>query len=504
MRGAGATLFAQAATYSVQLGALSVLARLLVPSDFGLMALVTTFSIFLASIVQIGIPEAILQREDIDTRVASNIFWTALGLAAGLTVAFAATGLPLAKLYGDPRISRVVEISSVSIFFTGASVVHVALLDRAMHYSANAANTFASRLISVVVAVLLARGGAGYWALVGGVIAQPLAYAIGAWSLCWWIPMFPRRANGTKSLLSFALNVNAMGNITYWTRNMDNLLVGWRFGSSTLGFYKKAYDLFMLPTNQMLSLFPVAVSTLSRLTRDPARYRQYLLGGLSALALLGMGAAGALTLVGGDVVRLILGPAWGTSGLIFRFFAPGIGVLLIYRATTMIHLSIGTPGRLLRWTILEFAVTGLLFLIGLHWGAVGVAAAWTVSPCILLIPAFRYAGKPIQLHISMVLEAIWRPVLASAVAGIASAVSLKAASLPLTNGVHDALVRVLTQSLLFLVLYTGTIIALYGGCKPLYSLTNLFREMLPFGRNLGSQPADLDGLEAGVQTPTIT
>ena len=99
--------------------------------------------------------------------------------------------------------------------------------------------------------VVLAWAGWGYWALVAGTIARPLSQSVGAWFLCRWVPGLPRRADGTSSVVRFALNVYGRFSLNYSTRNMDNLLVGWRFGPTSLGFYKKAYDLFVLAANQL-------------------------------------------------------------------------------------------------------------------------------------------------------------------------------------------------------------------------------------------------------------
>ena len=492
IRGAGVTLLAQASTYVVQLAGTLILARTLLPSDFGLLTVVTTFSIFLASIGQIGFPEAILQREDMNHRLASNLFWMNLGIASALTLVFAATGPLLARAYGDARLALITVATSLSIFFTGASVVHLALLNRTMRFAAVSANNIISRFVSLLLSVGMARMGFGYWALVAGVVMQPLAATIAAWVQCRWIPSLPRSAEGTATLFRFALNVNGRWNLSYCTRNLDNLLVGWRFGSGPLGFYKKAYDLFALPANQFLSAFPVAVSTLSRLTRDPAQYRRYLLATVSAVSLLGMGTSGVLTLVGRDIVRLILGPAWEFSGWIFTFFGPGIGVMLIYSITGMIHLSIGTTGRWLRWTVIELAVTALLFVLALPFGPMGVAAAWTASFWILIFPGFRYAGKPIQLEVSPVVRITLNFTVAALLAGATSALIVhqipSLSTLPRWIG---ALIRITLTSSVFVPLYVGAVILVHRGCAPLRQFAGILREMIS-SRQLPSQSSAIE------------
>src|SRR5207245_2085428 len=104
-----------------------------------------------------------------------------------------------------------------------------------------------ARIASVTTSILLARAGWAYWALAAGTIALPLATAVGAWTLCRWVPGLPRRHPGTGPTVRFAVNTYGQFMTNYFTRNLDNLLVGWRFGSQPLGFYKKAYDLFALP-----------------------------------------------------------------------------------------------------------------------------------------------------------------------------------------------------------------------------------------------------------------
>jgi len=491
VRGAGVTVASQSLGFAIQMIATVVLARLLTPGDFGLVTMVTTFSLLLLNCGLNGFTEAILQREEIDHSLASNLFWINVGLGLLLMIGFASAGPLLARFYGEPQVAAVAVAMSVTIFFTCLSVQHLALLKRAMRFSAVSANDILARTVSVAVSIFLASAGWGYWALVAGAVALPLATSTGAWALCRWVPGLPRRGVSTGPMVWFAMNTYGRFTANYLTRNLDNLLVGWRFGSQPLGFYKKAYDLFVLPTNQLSApLTTVAVATLSRLTGDPIQYRRYYLSALSLMAFVGMGLGADLTLVGKDLVLLLLGPQWEESGRIFTFFGPGIGIMLLYYTHGWIHLSIGRADRWFRWGIVEFTVTGMLFLLGLPWGPVGIAVAWAASFWILTIPALWYAGKPARLGIVSVIAAVWKYLLASALAGCASAlIILGIPSLALASGSMGAIGRIVVFSALFGALYLGAVILLHRGCDPIRDVVALLREMVPWGRLSRPSPA---------------
>lgn len=490
VRGASLTVLSQGVVFAIQTVATFVLARLLTPADFGVVTMVTTFSLLLMSFGQNGYTEAVLQRDDIDHSLASNLFWINLGVGVVLTIGFAATGSVLARFYGDPRVAHVAVAMSSTIFINSTSILHLALLKRALRFSVTSANDILSNAVPVVVSIGLAWAGWGYWALVVGAVARLVVQSIGAWYLCRWIPGLPHRVPGTASVVRFATHVYGRFTLNYFARNMDNLLIGWRFGSGSLGFYKKAYDLFLLPANQLLSpISHVVLSTLSRLNRESDQYRRYFLNGLSILAFVGMGAGAGLTLVGKDLIRLLLGPGWDTAGRIFTFFGPGIGIMLIYSTTGWIHLSSGRANRWFRWVMVEFAVTGFLFFLGLRWGSGGIAAAWTASFWILTIPGFWYAGRPIHFGIAPVVAAVWKYILASLLAGCASAAIIREFSpLIAASGALGALARIATISVLFSGLYIGAVILLHGGCEPLHQVARLLPDAVPWGRSPNACP----------------
>jgi O-antigen/teichoic acid export membrane protein len=488
VRGAGATVVSRGVSLAIQMAATVILARLLIPADFGVVAMVVSFSSLLMSFP--GFTEAVLQWEIIDRHLVSNLFWVCLGVGVLLTGGFAAAGSLLAWFYGDPRVAQIAVVVSLQIFVSSTSILHLGLLQRAMRFPQVSANQVVARAVAVTVSISLALAGWGYWALVLGLIANPVSKAIGAWYLCRWVPSLPRRKPGTGAMLKFVLNVYGRYNIDYLAHNMDNVLVGWRFGAQPLGLYKKAYDLFALPSSLVMQpLQAVAVSALSRLKHDSARYRRYLLRALAVTALLGMGLGADLTLVGHDLISLLLGRGWEESGRIFTLLGPGVGLMFLYGAHSWIHLSIGSANRFFRWGVVEFFVTCLLFAIGLRWGPEGIAVAWTASYGLLTIPAFWYAGRPIRLGITPIIAAIWKYVLASVLAGCATALALQILPLHVVgSGLVGLSIRVVGISGLFLTLYLGGVALLHGGWDPLMQFAMLVREMVVPRRRAESAP----------------
>lgn len=484
VRGGTATISASALSLIVQVVSTVTVARLLTPADFGVVAMVTTFVLLLMSVGASGCTEAIIQRDKMDHFLASNLFWINLAVGIILTLGFAASGSLLARFYKNQLVAHIAVALSPGILIASLNVVQVALLKRAMRFTAVSANELIGRAASMVVTILLALMGWGYWALVAALLVQALSIFIGAWWLCRWIPGWPRRGVGTRAMLKFAAQVYGTFNATYFTKNFDNFLVGWRFNAVALGYYKKAYDLFALSASQLtIPLNHVALSAFSRVQNDPARMRRHLGSLLEMVAFVGMGVGAVLTLIGTDLVRVVLGPKWVESGLIFVLFGPGIGVMLLNSTIGWIHVSIGKPERWFRWAVVESVATCSLFFLALPWGPAGIAVAWSVSYWVLLIPAFWYAGRPIHFGVSQLVAVVWKYALASLLAAWISTIATR----PLVfsgnrASVLYALEESIVVSVLFLALYLGALILLYQGFSPFRQLRSFLLELAPVSR----------------------
>ena len=485
VRGAGISVIGSAGNFVVQIGSVMIVARLLTPADFGIVTMVTTFFLLFRSFGLNGFTELVIQCEDLNARLASNFFWINLGIGVLLTLVFASLGPALAAFYHSPAVKWVTVGMSVSIGIGCLAYVHLGLLQRAMHFKSVAIINFVGQLVQVVVNILLAISGWHYWALVWGSVAQTVVITAATMMVCRWTPRFPSRYTGTGRGFRYAMNVYWHFALGYMTRNADNLLVGWRFGAQTLGFYKKAYDLFVLPQTQLLSpVGNVAVSALSRIGRDREQFQRYFLRVISVLALLGMGIGADFALVGGDIIRFLLGPGWEEAGRIFALFGPGIGVMFLYNTHGWIHLSIGHPERWLRWGVVEFVVTLSLFLVGLRWGPSGIALAWTSSYFLLLFPGLWYAGKPIDLELGLMFSVIWRFFIASATAGLGTILITRAFPNLSTSGILGAFERMAGTSLVFSCLYIVGIGVLYRGFAPLSETFSMCRDLLPESSSL--------------------
>jgi len=476
------------------IGSVVILARLLTPADFGIVTMVTTFSLLFRSFGMNGFMELIMQREELTHALASNLFWVELGIGTILTLVFAGSGHLLALFFHNPAVAPVASGMSLTIGIGCLGWIHMGLLQRAMHFRTTAIINFVGQLLLVIVSIVLGIAGWHYWALVWGSVTQSVVVAAGAWWMCRWVPSRPSRAAGTGSGLKFAMSVYSHFAFSYSTRNTDNLLVGWRFGARSLGFYKKAYDLFVLPETQLLApMSAVVVSTLSRVSGNREQFQRYFLRAIAVLALVGMGIGADFALVGKDLIRFLLGPGWEEAGRIFALFGPGIGVMLLYNTHGWVHLSIGRPERWFRWGLMEFVCTASLFLLALHWGPSGIALAWTISYFLLMFPGFWYAGQPIGMGVRPVFAVIWKFFAASVGAGVGTALIIKAMPLFATaSGALGAFLRMASVSLLFFGLYFAGVITLHRGVKPLSDTAGLLRDLLPesmFRRTLQA-PAD--------------
>ena len=314
VRGGVTTLGVQLGRTSVQMLGVVVLARVLTPQDYGLVAMATVVVGLAQMFKDAGLATATVQTDAISESQISTLFW--LNMAVSLTLALctmAAAPLVVA-FYHEPELGPVTIALSLSFLAGGVSIQHEALLRRHMRFAALGAAQFASQVVTVTVSIIGALSGLGYWSLVVGTLSGSLALTIGVLWFCPWVPGRPRRGTGARRMVKFGGNIMGFSLANYFSRNTDYLLIGRLIGADALGLYTKAYQLFMLPIGQIRTpLNDVALPALSALKGESSRYASYYRRLLELLALLTVPLASYCVIEGQFVVDLLLGQQWRAS-----------------------------------------------------------------------------------------------------------------------------------------------------------------------------------------------
>jgi O-antigen/teichoic acid export membrane protein len=460
----------QSAQFALNLASTAVLARLLVPGDFGLIAMATAVSNLLALILDLGLGSATVQRSDLTHSQASALFWinTALGLV--FAAILAALAPLVAQFYGHPQLVPVTMALASGFIFVGLSVQPNALLRRQMRFSSLAGIDLVSLTLGIAAAIASAAWGAGYWSLVYFQLVQSATAAAGSWLACGWRPDPPTSAVRVRPMLSFGVGLTGFNVLAYLSRTLDNVIIGRSAGSAALGLYLKSYSMLLLPVDRLRGpVSAVVVPALSLLQTDRPRFRTYFLKALTCVAAIGMPVVVFLFVFAQEAVMIVLGPQWQESVVLFQLLAPAAFVETFNTVGSWACTPFGKSGRLVRWQIFATSVMALSFLIGVRWGAVGVAAACSVSTVALRLPGLPYLLKDSPISSMDVLRALALPACASMATGAVVLWLRSSLLLPF----HGALLMLIAAPL-FGALYLTCWFVLPGGRRGLHELLGMF------------------------------
>jgi O-antigen/teichoic acid export membrane protein len=215
-------------------------------------------------------------------------------------------------------------------------------------------------------------------------------------------------------MLRFGGNLTGFNVVNYFSRNLDNILIGRVWGAMELGLYAKAYQLLLLPINQINQpMTSVAMPALSRLQNQPLKYGRYYYKALWLLTSIGMPIVSFFFVAADKLIVIVLGESWTEAVAIFRILAPAAFVGTFNVATGWVFQSLGHTDRQLRWGVLSSLVRAIAFIIAIPWGAIGMASAYSLSAILLLIPRFMYCYRGTHLRLKTLAGNLLHPALAS-------------------------------------------------------------------------------------------
>ena len=389
------TLASQAFKFLIGTGSAIVLARLLTPSDYGVVGMVAILLNFAVMFQYMGLSTATVQWPTLNHKQVSTLFWINAGLSTVITLAMAILSPVIAWFFHEPRVIAVTFGYALTIFITGLWIQHEALLNRQMRFGVLAVIDIASLLGGLTIAVAAAWQGAGYWALVYNQLASTTIRGICIWWACRWRPGLPAFGTGVRSILTFGGHFTGANLMNFFARNFDNILIGRFWGPAELGLYTRAYQLLLMPLSQVLEpIATVAMPSLARLAEFPDRYRKAYLGIIEKIAMVTMPGVVFMSVTSDWLVLLLLGPQWIASGRIFMFLGISAAVQPITRTCYWLFATQNRTLEMIRWGMIATAIAVLSICAGLPWGAVGVAASYAIADfCIYTPLLFWFIGR---------------------------------------------------------------------------------------------------------------
>lgn len=411
--------------YAVTLATLVVLARLLEPRDYGVLAGAVLVANLASLICDLGVGPALVQREEIQPGHVASAFYASFAFGLILTVVASLAAPSIAVFFSTPELRSVVPVLSILFALNGTSTVARAFAQRALLFRKLAMiRTITEGILYGIVAIAAALAGADYWSLV---IAQLVATSA---SVLWLIKLssvplrHPPRWRHLRELLNYGGGLSLARLINFLGREGDTIVVARTFDTASIGLYTRAFRLMVLPATLIGAamdevLFPV----LSRARASKDAVATGIERAIVGLAIVAVPTSLILAILAPEIVAVLLGPGWEGAAGPFRVLALGLYFRIAYKMGGAVTLAEGAVyGNAARQGVYAlFTVAGSI--VGARYGLDAVALAVVVALAIHFYLMWslgaRSLGVPFRRLMGVHLEAL--PAVAFVTATVAAA-----------------------------------------------------------------------------------
>jgi PST family polysaccharide transporter len=400
----------QASRIGMQLIGLVVLARLLPPGEFGLMAMATVVINFAYLLRDMGTAAAVVQKESLTENTINTVFWLNVGLGLSLGIGLLAVAPLIAEGFHSPRLIPVLWVLALVFPVTSAAAVHQALLERESRFRLLARIEILSSFAGLIVALSLAYAGFGVFSLAYQALAAAIFSSSQLWIASRWTPKMQWSNAEFKSLWRFSGHLTGFSFINFFARNADSMIIGRVLGAASLGIYSQAYKVMMFPLQSMTAvasraLFPV----MSRQQNDVEQMAKLYFRSLRLIAAITAPLMAGLWVLREPFVEVALGKQWAEVAIILAWLAP-VGFIQSLTSTTgAVFMAIGRTDLLMRLGLIGCVLQVGAFFIGIRWGIEGVAACYLVANILNALPCYALTLKQLNCNFSDLLNAIWKP-----------------------------------------------------------------------------------------------
>jgi O-antigen/teichoic acid export membrane protein len=380
-----------AAKYGLQLAVLPVLARILDPTAFGLVALAVPFFLVTMMVSDLGLGNALVRAREPSPELESTVFWLSLSVSSSLAAIVALLAWPASYILSEPRLPPILLAFSLILPIGGALAVFNARIQRECRFDVFATGDVLASSLSSAAAIGAAVLGLGVWSLV---VQQFVIWSVkGVWLVRhsnFW-PQFYCAPKLAWPHLQFGLNAAGSNMVDLATKSVPPLIVGGLLGVVALGHYSMAYQIIRVP--EIVISGPLYLSTFSIVARsgdNPGAVKSLVFKGLRGIVIVLAPLFCGIALVSDSVVQILFGPKWEETGSILVLLAPAGFFLCLYSFVNAVLMGLGHSNQKLRLIILAGCSIGIATLVGSHFGTFGVALGFSlgtgaVAPLYLLV-----------------------------------------------------------------------------------------------------------------------
>jgi PST family polysaccharide transporter len=385
----GSVAWTAAAKWAAQILSWSsslVIARLLSPSDFGLLAMTTLLLGLISVLSDLGISSAVINFPTLTLRQLRQLNTVSIGLAAVTFLIACASSTQIAVFFRQPELTSVVPAMGIGLVFSGMKAVPNALLQRALRFRVVSLIDVMQAATQAGITLFLVWLGLGYWALVlGGLTGAALSALL---TVIWEHPglELPHYSE-LKDILSFGSKVFVSTLCWYGYSNADFAVAGRVLGKTALGAYSLAWTLAMMPSEKLTSLIMrVTPGFFARHHRDLGTLRRYVLGLTKWISIIVFPVAFGLALISRDLVLLVLGPKWVAAVEPLMWLCLYVPFVALMTMFPQVLIAVGKPSIAMWNSILKLILMPPAFYVGSRWGPQGIAVAWLAVYPFLAVP----------------------------------------------------------------------------------------------------------------------
>lgn len=377
------------------------LARLLSPQEYGLIAMITVFTGFGAVLMDFGFGNALIYKDKPSHLDWSSVLWINFAMGLSLTAILFLFSPNLAEFYGEAQLESLSQVLSCFFVLSSLSLVPKAKLRRNLDFRSIALSNVLAILVSGTIGVYLAYTGYGVWSLIVQRISHAGILMLGYFITIRWLPSLVFSIKSIKSIFSYSIFQFGTGFIGYWSRNLDNLLIGKFASTAELGVYNRAYSFLMMPINTISKLLTtVMMPSISRIRNDKEKVSHNFIRVARLLCFIVSPIMALLFLGSKEITLLVFGPKWLGIVPFLKLFS----LLGLYQSILSlngpIYYALGRTRLDFKINLFTQTVNLLAIIIGVQWGAFGVVIGLYIGSVINFYPVNHYILKSINLSVS--------------------------------------------------------------------------------------------------------